>query len=84
MDMDLLILGGVGAFILGLIALFAWNGAFAGLFSRDGEADDGSYNYAATSIGIHATDSLYDGSDDGAGDDDYGDGDSDGGGGSSD
>lgn len=75
MDMDLLILGGVGAFILALIALFAWNGAFAGLFSRDGEADDGSYNYAATSIGLHATDSLYDGTDDES-DDSGSDGDS--------
>lgn len=68
-----MILGGAGAFILAIAALYARNGAFSGFFSRDGDVDDGSYNYTASGIGLHATDRLL-GDDASTGDGDAGDG----------
>lgn len=58
MDGNLIILGGVGMFILAIVGLHVRYRDRTGGSSRGG-TDDSSYNYAASSIGMQTTDSSY-------------------------
>ncbi len=59
MDGNLIILCGVGAFILAIAGLHLRYRDRTGGSGGRGGTDDGSYNYAASSIGLHTTGGSY-------------------------